>query len=155
MRKFLQQRPFRVTLNQNFSAVIEGCSKTPRHGQRGTWITEEMMDAYVNMHHLSYAHSVEVWDGDRLIAGLYGLALGRVFFGESMFTTVSNGSKYGFITFVHFLQQEGFSLIDCQQDTPHLRSLGATTISRKTFLDRLRENNRMVDEVRAWSGVIG
>jgi len=152
MRKLLGRSPYRVTIDRDFSGVIQACSSNVRKGQDGTWITDEMIDAYENMHRLFYAHSVEVWEGEKLVAGLYGIALGSIFFGESMFTTISDGSKYGFIKFVHFLREEGFSLIDCQQDTKHLRSLGAITISRSDFLARLKENNRGVDVVRKWQG---
>lgn len=155
MQSLLKRKPFRVTINQNFNDVIRACRVSKRKGQSGTWITNEMMEAYENMHRLHYAHSVEVWENGNLIAGLYGIALGKIFFGESMFTKVSNGSKYGFIKFVHFLKKHGFRLIDCQQDTKHLRSLGATIMTRSDFLSWLRENNRAADECHQWYGVIG
>lgn len=150
MRSYLRKTELRVTINQDFKQVITNCQVTPRKDQNGTWITEAMSDAYQLLHDLGFAHSVEVWSGSELVAGLYGIALGKVFFGESMFTHVSNGSKLAFIRFVHFLEQEGFRLIDCQQNTEHLRSLGAVTIPRTEFLQILRQNNRLPEPYRDW-----
>ena len=140
MRSVLRKRPFQVTFNQAFASVIDHCKITKRKGQDGTWITEEMSSAYIGLHHLGHAHSVEVWSGKDLVGGLYGIILGKIFFGESMFSLVPNASKCGFIHLVQQLRKQDFQLIDCQQDTPHMRSLGATVISREAFFNLLRKN---------------
>lgn len=135
MRQFLRNCDYTVTVNQDFRAVISSCSKIKRSGQSDTWITNSMIEAYVKLHELGYAKSIEVWRGDKLVAGLYGVDLGNhVFCGESMFTTESNASKAGFITFI---QNTNYKLIDCQVHTNHLESLGAKEISRKAFLELL------------------
>ena len=135
MRQLLRNSDFKVTVNKGFSQVIEECSKTKREGQSGTWITRSMIDAYNELHKLGYAKSVEVWQDDELVGGLYGIDLGNnIFCGESMFSKVSNSSKVAFITFV---QNTSYKLIDCQVYTSHLESLGAEEISRKEFLNRI------------------
>ncbi len=140
MRPYFNQKKFRVTFDQEFEVVIEQC-RSPRKGQGfGTWITNDMVKAYCQLHKMGYAHSVEVWQEDELVGGLYGIALGRCFYGESMFTHVSNASKFGFVTLVKKLDKLGFWLIDCQQQTKHLRSLGAVAIPRERFLEILKKN---------------
>lgn len=139
MRPYFNQKKFTVTLDQHFERVMRACAQRPRRPYEGTWINEDMVAAYTELHHLGYAHSVEVWQDDELVGGLYGIALGRVFFGESMFARVSNASKFGFITLVRTLQARGFELIDCQQETPHLGSLGAEAIPRKQFVRLLNQ----------------
>jgi len=136
MKKLILNNAFEVTFNRDFKAVIENCANIWRQGQNGTWITEEIQKAYLELHRLGIAHSVEVWDGNNLVGGLYGIYLEdkKVFCGESMFSTVSNASKYGFIKLVEKLRVDGVKLIDCQIYTPHLESLGAEEISRKEFL---------------------
>ena len=135
MRQVLRNSDFVVTVNKDFRTVITECSKMKRDGQAGTWITEHMIDAYVELHEQGFAKSVEVWQNDTLVAGLYGVDLGNgVFCGESMFTKVSNASKVGFITFI---QNTNYKLIDCQVYTNHLESLGAEEIDRETFLGYL------------------
>ena len=143
MRPYFNQKKFSVTFDRHFERVIRQCQK-PRHGQwRGsTWITGEMVEAYVRLHELGYAHSVEVWKEDKLVGGLYGLSLGKCFFGESMFTRVSNASKFGFISLVRKLESLGFDLIDCQQQTRHLASMGATAIPRHAFTVYLEKNEQ-------------
>ncbi|MFT4663707.1 MAG: leucyl/phenylalanyl-tRNA--protein transferase, partial [Gammaproteobacteria bacterium] len=132
--------------------VMRHCQEARRKGQYGgTWITESMLEAYVNLHELGYAHSVEVWEREILVGGLYGLALGKVFFGESMFAKASNASKFGFISLVQGLTKEGYNLIDCQQQTKHLASLGAKAISRKLFMETLRQNEMEVWTKGKWS----
>ncbi|CAN5336064.1 leucyl/phenylalanyl-tRNA--protein transferase [soil metagenome] len=138
MRQVLRSGNFNITMDTDFEAVIKACAKTKRDGQRGTWIIPDMVSAYINLHQLGYAHSVEVWEGDQLVGGLYGIALGMVFCGESMFSKVSNASKAGFITLVSWLQHRGFHFIDCQTHTPHLESLGARQIARAQFLVELQ-----------------
>lgn len=153
MRPYFNQVKFDVTLDQQFDSVIQACSDTRLHA--GTWITDEMIDAYSVLHKLGYAHSVEVWQSGNLVGGLYGVSLGRVFFGESMFAKVSNASKVGFITLVRLLETKGFRLIDCQQETEHLGSLGARPIPRDVFTDILRENETE-DTIRgSWSPMLG
>jgi leucyl/phenylalanyl-tRNA--protein transferase len=139
MQRVLKGGVFRVTLDQGFRAVMVRCGTVPRRGQSGTWITNEMLEAYTRLHEAGYAHSVEVWKGSVLAGGLYGVSLGRAFFGESMFTEVSNASKVGLITLVRRLEAAGFTLIDSQVYTRHLESLGAEEIPRSEYLGRLRE----------------
>lgn len=135
MAQVLRNKNFTVTVNQDFEAVISECSKAKRPGQSGTWITQEMMNAYTKLHHLGYAKSVEVWQDDQLVGGLYGIDLGNdVFCGESMFAKVSNASKLAFISFI---QNTNYKLIDCQVHTKHLESLGAQEIGRNAFLEYL------------------
>lgn len=138
MSQLLKRNIFKVTFNQCFEEVMRVCGEVPREGQDGTWINEDMVRAYVELHKNGYAHSVEVWEDDKLVGGLYGVLLGKVFFGESMFYKVSNASKYGFIVFVEKLKSLGIELIDCQVPTPHLASLGAQNIEREDFIALLR-----------------
>lgn len=140
MRSIFNQQRFRYTLDTCFEQVITACAEASRDGQRGTWISEAFVQGYTEMHYAGLAHSVEVWDQDQLVGGLYGLSLGKIFFGESMFSRASNASKAGFITLVRALQKTGFQLIDCQQDTEHLLSLGARNIRRELFLEHLAQN---------------
>jgi leucyl/phenylalanyl-tRNA--protein transferase len=137
MRPYFNQSRFRISVDTCFEMVIRACGNQPRSGQNGSWITDDMVNAYRVLHRLGYAHSVEVWEGNSLVGGLYGIALGRIFFGESMFSKSSNASKFGFISLVRRLQALGYSLIDCQQETRHLGSLGARSIARAEFLDQL------------------
>ncbi|MGB5418535.1 leucyl/phenylalanyl-tRNA--protein transferase [Algibacter sp.] len=135
MRQVMRNKDYKVTVNKDFRGVIRQCAKMKRNGQGGTWITETMIDAYIKLHELGYAKSIEVWDDDNLIAGLYGIDLNNgVFCGESMFSKESNASKVGFISFI---QNTNYKLIDCQVYTNHLESLGAEEISRGTFLEYL------------------
>ncbi|MCL4117217.1 UNVERIFIED_CONTAM: hypothetical protein GTU68_002635 [Idotea baltica] len=135
MNKILKSEDFKMTVNHDFIGVITACSQSKRDGQPGTWITNDMINAYVKLHELGYAKSVEVWRDSILVAGLYGVDLKNgVFCGESMFTDVSNASKFGFI---NFIQSTNYKLVDCQLHTNHLESLGAEDISRKDFLSYL------------------
>lgn len=141
MQQLFRKKAFTITFNQAFEEVIHACATTPRRGQTDTWISEEFIEAYTELFMLGDAESVEVWNSnDVLVGGLYGVRLGEVFFGESMFTKESNASKYGFITFVRELEKQGIKLIDCQQETPHLLSLGACNISRAKFLSEIGAN---------------
>ncbi len=140
MRPYFNQQKFIVTADQHFQYIIDNCSKQPRKGQTGTWITKEMKDAYIQLHELGFAHSIEIWQDHEIVGGLYGISLGKVFFGESMFTKVSNASKFGFISLVKKLKALDFWLIDCQQETRHLKSLGANSISRNSFQKYLKKN---------------
>ncbi len=140
MRSVFNQNKFRYTLDTCFNEVIRACALVSRTGQDGSWISEPFIEGYTELHRQGLAHSVEVWHDENLVGGLYGLALGRIFFGESMFAREPNASKAGFITLVRALQQSGFWLIDCQQQTSHLESLGARGISRELFLEYLTKN---------------
>jgi leucyl/phenylalanyl-tRNA---protein transferase len=140
MRQLLKKQTFEVTFNQDFPAVIRACASTPRYGQPGTWIHPEMIDAYESLFHTGHARSVEVWQNDKLVGGLYGVQVGKVFCGESMFHRASNASKYGFIRLVQRLKEEGTILVDCQLHTAHLESLGARFISREEYLKFLLQN---------------
>lgn len=139
MKPILKKGMFQFTKNQCFEAVIRACMVMPRHGQDGTWINEDVINAYSKLQKLGYAHSYESWQNGELVGGFYGVKLGKVFFGESMFSRVPNASKAAFITAVLQMQKEGIQLIDSQVYTPHLESLGAQMISRKTFLDLLKK----------------
>lgn len=136
LRKTLRRAPWRITLDQAFEPVIKACAG-PRAGADGTWITAEMQAAYVELHRLGHAHSVEAWDGERLTGGLYGIAIGRAFFGESMFTREPGASKVAFIHLARQLRDWDFELIDCQVQTGHLARFGARPLPREEFLQRL------------------
>ena len=151
MRPYFNQKKFSVTYDQAFTEVMRQCQGARRYQQFGTWITEDMVEAYTHLHELGHAHSVEVWKEEELVGGLYGIAQGRVFFGESMFSKQSNASKFGFIKLVRFLQERGFTLIDCQQETEHLRSLGAEAIPRERFLAMLEDNRKIPLESGQWT----
>ncbi|MBV6655570.1 MAG: leucyl/phenylalanyl-tRNA--protein transferase [Mameliella sp.] len=151
MRPYFNQRKYEVTYDQHFTAVMEACATQPRDGQAGTWITEEMIEGYTRLHEAGYAHSVEVWKEGQLVGGLYGVAIGKVFFGESMFARAANASKFGFISLVRRLKAAQFTLIDCQQETSHLISLGATTIPRTDFLQALQDNEQNADAPGTWA----
>lgn len=127
---------YRVTLNHNFAGVIASCAQTPRVGQNGTWINPELAKAYTDLHLSEQAVSVEVWQGTDLVAGLYGVMLGKMFFGESMFSRVTDGSKVALACLVEYLRREGFELIDCQQETQHLTRLGGAPIARADFFQK-------------------
>ncbi len=135
----VKRRDFDVRIDTDFDAVIEGCAEAPRQGQFGTWITRDMIEAYGRLHEMGYAHSVEAWRGGELVGGLYGLALGQVFFGESMFSRAADASKVCLAALVALLQQFGVVLIDCQQETEHLASMGARPIPRHEFARKLDE----------------
>jgi leucyl/phenylalanyl-tRNA--protein transferase len=133
----LRKNLFTLSIDQTFEAVINACSES-RATQQGTWISPEIKAAYCKMHQLGHAHSVECWQNNRLVGGLYGLAFGKVFFGESMFSRVTDASKVAFVHFVQQLQSWGFLIIDCQVETEHLTSLGAELIPRKEFVQMLQ-----------------
>ena len=134
MRKILSDNMFKITFNQNFEEVIVNCKTIKRNDQGGTWITDAMQKAYIKLHELGIAKSVEVWQNKQLVGGLYGIDLGNIFCGESMFSKVSNASKVAFIYLVKKLEKENYNLIDCQVYNDHLASLGAIEISRKEFI---------------------
>ena len=138
MQSVLNNGTFRFTINRAFSSVLESCKSITRKDQEGTWITPEVQKVYTQLHELGYAHSAEAWMNGELVGGLYGIKLGNVFFGESMFSKVSNASKFAFINYVRQLQKENIALIDCQVYTAHLESLGAKMIKREVFMDLLK-----------------
>ena len=137
LARTLRQAPYEVRLDTAFADVIKACAKAPRDGQNGTWISSEMQSAYSELHRLGYAHSVETWRGGSLVGGLYGVALGQAFFGESMFSHVTDASKIALAHLCALLQQKSFGIIDCQMETNHLSSLGASPISRTEFATML------------------
>jgi leucyl/phenylalanyl-tRNA--protein transferase len=130
LRKALRRSPYAITVDQDFAAVIQGCREVPRKQGPGTWIVSEMLQAYCRLHDRGHAHSIECWQGGRLVGGLYGVALGQVFFGESMFSLAPDASK---IAFVHLARSGKYRLIDCQQPSEHLSRLGAECIPRREF----------------------
>lgn len=138
MQALIKKNGFDFTINRAFAEVIHNCKNTKRLGQRGTWITDEVEKAYNEMHRLGHAYSAEAWKDGKLAGGLYGIKLGKVFFGESMFSKQSNASKFAFIKFVKQLKEDGIELIDCQVYTEHLESLGARMISRNDFIKYLK-----------------
>ncbi|MFV8336976.1 leucyl/phenylalanyl-tRNA--protein transferase [Flavobacterium sp. RSP29] len=138
MRNILNRKSFEVTFNQNFRDVISNCQNIERDGQNGTWITNDMIEAYCKLHELGIAKSVEVWQDKVLVGGLYGIDLGHVFCGESMFSKVSNASKVAFIALVNQLKKQDYKLLDCQVYNPHLESLGCREIYREEFMEILK-----------------
>lgn len=152
MRQVLRRKIFDITLDRDFRGVIRGCQE-PRKKERGTWITEEMMDAYIRLHDLGFAHSAEAWQGGELVGGLYGISLGRCFFGESMFTRVSNASKAAFIVLVRRLRELGFVIVDSQVYTGHLETLGARHITRGEYLDLVNRGLES-DTIRGSWGIL-
>lgn len=138
MKQVMKKGSFEFRINTAFKKVIANCKAVEREGQDGTWITDEVEGAYTQMHQLGYAHSAEAWLDSELVGGLYGIRLGNIFFGESMFTHVSNASKFAFIKYIEQLKAEGVVLIDCQVYTEHLESLGARMVSRSLFLEILK-----------------
>lgn len=144
MRKFLRRTDFTITFDHDFPAVIGACA-APRGYTDDTWITPAMQRAYIELHHRGHAHSVEVWEGSQLVGGLYGVAQGRAFFGESMFSRRSNASKTAFLALAGRLRQQGYGLLDCQMPTAHLLSLGAQNISRARFLHTVQHLCRQPD----------
>jgi leucyl/phenylalanyl-tRNA--protein transferase len=139
MQRILKKDPFTIKVNCNFADVIRSCQTVDRKNETGTWITAEMIQAYNVLHQAGYAHSIEVYKSIKLVGGFYGIALGGCFFGESMFHTEPNASKYGFIKFVQQIFKERFLFIDCQISSQYLRSLGARDISREKYLSLLKK----------------
>ncbi|TRX24021.1 leucyl/phenylalanyl-tRNA--protein transferase [Flavobacterium franklandianum] len=137
MRNILNRNIFKITFNQNFREVISNCQKIKRQGQNGTWITNDMIEAYCKLNEMGIAKSVEVWQNDELVGGLYGIDLGNIFCGESMFSKVSNASKVAFITLANQLKKDNYNLLDCQVYNEHLESLGCREISREDFMELL------------------
>ena len=140
MRAVVKKQTYSFTINNCFNNVIKNCKTINREGQSGTWISEEVIDAYTNLHNLGYALSAETWKNNKLVGGLYGVKMGNIFFGESMFSLSPNASKFAFIQLVQHLKNEGVKLIDCQVYTNHLESLGAKMIDRNDFMRLLEQH---------------
>lgn len=140
MRAVVKKQTYSFTINNCFNNVIKNCKTINREGQSGTWISEEVIDAYTNLHNLGYALSAETWKNNKLVGGLYGVKMGNIFFGESMFSLSPNASKVAFIQLVQHLKNEGVKLIDCQVYTNHLESLGAKMIERNDFMRLLEQH---------------
>jgi len=138
IRNIINRNIFKVTFNTCFKEVIKNCQQIKRQGQYGTWLTDDMVDAYLKLHEMGLAKSIEVWQDDELVGGLYGVDLGKVFCGESMFSKVSNASKIGFVWLVNHLKENNYLLLDCQVHNDHLEKLGAFEIERDVFLKILK-----------------
>jgi leucyl/phenylalanyl-tRNA--protein transferase len=149
LRKVLRSGRYQVRFDTDFAAVVRACA-APRADQNGTWITEQMQAAYIRMHELGHAHSVEAWQGDQLIGGLYGMAIGRAFFGESMFSRAPDASKCCLAWLAHFLDARDFAVIDCQMTTAHLLSMGAEEIPRAAFVSALKALTRQGESPGRW-----
>lgn len=152
-RKSLKKRMkhFEIRYDTAFKQVMHECGKIPREGQNGSWITAEMIEAYSVLHDMGYAHSVEAWQDGELVGGLYGVSIGKIFFGESMFARVSDASKVAFAHLIERIKKAGFEIIDCQISSPHLKSLGAREISREEFSTILKNKVYEVDAPTSWS----
>jgi leucyl/phenylalanyl-tRNA---protein transferase len=138
IKPLLKRNEFEFTTNKAFAGVIHHCKETKRPGQQGTWITDEVEKAYCKLHELGYAHSAEVWKDGELVGGLYGIKLGKMFFGESMFSKISNASRFAFVKYMQQLKEEAIELIDCQVHTEYLESFGARMIDRTEFIEKLK-----------------
>lgn len=154
-RRTLRRSQWELRADTAFDAVLDACARTPRAGQDGTWITQEMREAYTELHRLGHAHSVEAWDGPRLVGGIYGVAIGRMFFGESMFSAESGGSKAALAALAHRLHGWGWPLIDAQVENAHLLSLGAREMARDAFLAELAELTSVHEPPGAWTQRFG
>ena len=153
LRKVVRQQKFDIRVDHAFRDVVEACAATPRRGQGGTWITPAVVDAYCALHLRGHAHSVEAWRDGRLAGGLYGVSIGRMFFGESMFALETDASKVALVQLVAMLSRAGLPVIDCQQETTHLSSFGARPISRREFAERLAALVHSSAPADAWTRV--
>lgn len=151
LKQSLKNKGFELRVDTAFERVIHKCAKNPRSDQDGTWITEDIENAYSELHKLGYAHSFEIWQKNQLIGGLYGVSLGRAFFGESMFSEVSDASKAAFYYLTEFAKKHDFHFIDCQLHTDHLASLGANEIPRTQFLREMKTALAYPDLNQSWS----
>lgn len=151
MRRVLNSNKFKITFDTDFIYIIQQCAQVKRKGEDSTWITSEMIDAYKKLHDLGYAHSIEVWQDDRVVGGLYGVSLGKCFFAESMFHTATNASKFAVIKLIELLKQKDFHFLDAQVYTDHVATLGAKEIPRETFLQLLQEGLQHESRIGKWS----
>ncbi|MBI4804711.1 MAG: leucyl/phenylalanyl-tRNA--protein transferase [Desulfovibrio sp.] len=149
-RRYLRGHPFELSVDTDFQAVISACATAERHGQAGTWLTDDMIRAYVRMHHSGYAHSIECRLHGRLVGGIYGVAVGRAFFGESMFHDVGQASKVALVHLVLLLEKLKYSFMDCQQSTPHVMRLGAREIPRLKFTRLVEAAAALPGEIEGW-----
>ncbi len=149
-RRVLKNTSYRVSFDRDFYSVIKACATTPRYGQEGTWLTDEMQEAYMTLHDMGFAHSVEVYMDDNLVGGLYGIAMGGAFFGESMFSHRANGSKIALKALSDVLSERGYDFVDCQVVTEHLVNMGADIISRDEFLERLNKSLERAGDIGSW-----
>ena len=140
IRNLLNQNKFQVTFNQNFNEVILGCQQIERPGQEGTWLSDDFVESYTKLQEMGIAKSVEVWQNGELVCGLYGVDLGHIFCGESMFSKVPNSSKIAFVTLIQYLKENNYKLLDCQVHNDHLEKLGAFEVSRETFMKVLKSS---------------
>jgi leucyl/phenylalanyl-tRNA--protein transferase len=150
LNKKIKKNIFKVTLNKAFEQTISLCSKPRKNSHEGTWLVDEMIEAYIELHKLGYAHSIETWNDDKLVGGLYGICLGGSFFGESMFSFESDASKITLVALANYLKNFNFDLIDCQVKTNHLISLGANEISRNSFLDIISNSVKRKNVDNIW-----
>lgn len=151
LRQALRKQPYEIRLDTAFQDVVASCADIPRSDQDGTWITDEMLDAYCHLHELGFAHSVEAWRGDELVGGAYGICIGGIFCGESMFAKASDASKIAFVTLIRQLERWGVELIDCQVYTDHLARFGAVEWPRERFLEALEEAVLKPQRRGAWT----
>ncbi len=149
LKKAMKKSRLRITYDQAFADVIQACAE-PREKQQETWITNDMKQAYLQLHQLGHAHSFEAWEGDELVGGLYGVAIGRVFFGESMFSRQTNASKIAFVKSVELLRNWHYQMIDCQVETEHLQNFGAENIKRRDFCRLLTQLTEAQARINAW-----
>jgi leucyl/phenylalanyl-tRNA--protein transferase len=154
-RRSLRRSPWLIRADTAFQDVVAACATAPRRGQDGTWITREMRAAYVGLHRRGHAHSVEVFDDGRLVGGIYGVAVGRMFFGESMFSVESGGSKAALFALARWLHGQGWPLIDAQVESPHLWSLGAVSVPREAFLAEIAPLVAAPDDAGPWRDAFG
>lgn len=150
-RRVLRNKGFEVRFDTNFEAVIHHCGDVPRAGQDGTWLTKEMKEAYIELHHMGFAHSVETYYKGKLVGGLYGIAMGRGFFGESMFSLMPDASKVAIKALSNICVKKSYDFIDCQVETPHLIKWGAKLVERDAFLDQLEETLTKSTDFGSWS----
>ncbi|MDP4963666.1 MAG: leucyl/phenylalanyl-tRNA--protein transferase [Salibacteraceae bacterium] len=151
LKQSIRNKQFEFKMDTAFVQVIEHCAKVPRADQDGTWITDEIRSAYANLHQMGFAHSFEIWQNNNLVGGLYGISLGRAFFGESMFSLVSDASKAAFYFLSEFAKKQDFHFVDCQLHTDHLASLGAKEIPRNQFLSELKTALAYPDLNQLWT----
>jgi leucyl/phenylalanyl-tRNA--protein transferase len=150
LEKRLKRSDYEIRFDSAFREVMHACADTPRPDQTSTWIVPEMINAYCRLHALGHAHSVETWMDGKLVGGLYGVAIGRMYYGESMFHHITDASKIAFVHLVRYLQKHGFGMIDCQMKTPHLQRFGAREIPRAEFTARLNELINMPHYYEVW-----
>jgi leucyl/phenylalanyl-tRNA--protein transferase len=150
LRRVIRNRGYEVRFDTDFQSVIEYCGKVPREGQEGSWLTPEMTEAYVELHHMGFAHSIETYYQNELVGGFYGISMGKAFFGESMFALMPDASKVALSFLADVLVENDYAFIDCQVETPHLVSLGARLIDRDDFLDQLDEAMTKKSKLGSW-----